>query len=277
MIVVAVLCFVFGVCTIVISWRTEDQEAQSSGLDDKAAWVKSVNVKRCLQRLGCAGLLGLATLIVTRLPSVAMLAFIVGLGVPTLMSRRRDRLFASNVEAAWPEVVDGIVSSVRAGMSLPEGLCSLAVSGPEAMRERFRDFDSWYRPTGDFEGSLLRLRDQLADPVADRVIEALIAAREVGGTDLGTTLGALSEYIRKDLRFRGEARARQSWTINGARLAIAAPWVVLILLATRPGTVEAYSSPTGTLIIFVTALVTVVAYNAMIRLGQLSNPRRFAA
>ena len=36
--------------------------------------------------------------------------------------------------------------------------------------------------------------------------------------------------LREDLRTRGELRARQSWTVNGARVAVCAPWLVLALL-----------------------------------------------
>ncbi|MEK8228443.1 hypothetical protein NKG05_24035 [Oerskovia sp. M15] len=43
----------------------------------------------------------------------------------------------------------------------------------------------------------------------------------------------------------GELEARQSWTVNGARVAVAGPWVVLALLATRLETAQAYNSLQG--------------------------------
>ena len=49
----------------------------------------------------------------------------------------------------------------------------------------------------------------------------------------------MSQFMRQDLRTRGELEARQSWTVNGARLAAAAPWVVLALLSSRPETASA--------------------------------------
>ena len=84
-----------------------------------------------------------------------------------------------------------------------------------------------YRATGRFHDCLDRLKDRLSDPVADRIIESLRIAREVGGSDLGRLLRTLSAFLREDARTRAELETRQSWTVNAARLAVAAPWIVL--------------------------------------------------
>ena len=73
---------------------------------------------------------------------------------------------------------------------------------------------------------------------------------------------------------RAELEARQSWTINAARLAMAAPWAVLLLLASRGSTLDAYSTPGGALVLVVGAAVTVLAYRLMVRIGQLPEEQR---
>jgi tight adherence protein B len=85
--------------------------------------------------------------------------------------------------------------------------------------------------TGRFGESLDRLKERLADPVGDRVVEGLRVAREVGGGELGRLLRNLSGYLREDVRTRGELESRQAWTVNGARLAVAAPWLVLLFMS----------------------------------------------
>ena len=70
---------------------------------------------------------------------------------------------------------------------------------------------------------------------------ALRIAREVGGGDLGRLLRNLSGYLRDDLRTRSELESRQAWTVNGARLAVAAPWLVLLLLCFQPEVIGRYS------------------------------------
>ena len=100
-------------------------------------------------------------------------------------------------------------------------MASLGERGPESLRPAFARFADDYRATGSFGRCLDRLADELADPVADRLVEALRLTREVGGTDLGRLLRTLSQFLRDDARTRAELEARQSWTVNGARLALA--------------------------------------------------------
>jgi len=57
-------------------------------------------------------------------------------------------------------------------------------------------------------------------------------------------------------------------------MAVAAPWLVLLLLATQQETLRAYDSPVGVAILTVGAVVTVGAYRLMIRLGRLPEDRR---
>ena len=145
----------------------------------------------------------------------------------------------------WPEVVDNLASAVRAGLSLPEALTQVGVRGPEELRAPFARFGEDYRATGRFYDCLDRLKATLADPVGDRIVESLRMARQVGGNDLGRLLRTLSAFLREDARTRAELETRQGWTINAARLAVAAPWIVLALLSLRPEAVEAYNTRRG--------------------------------
>ncbi|MBM7793738.1 Flp pilus assembly protein TadB [Paenarthrobacter ilicis] len=174
----------------------------------------------------------------------------------------------------WPDVVDHLRSAIRAGLALPEALIQLGHNGPEELRDLFHDFGADYRAGGHFEPALNRLKERLADPVADRIVEALRMTREVGGSDLGRMLGTLSEFLRDSARTRSELEARQSWTINAARLAVAAPWIVLVVMAGRPEAMTAYSSATGAFILLGGLLVSVVCYSVMLRIGALPDDER---
>ena len=114
----------------------------------------------------------------------------------------------------------------------------------------------------------------MSDPVADRIIEALRITRDVGGTDLGTLLRTLSSFLREDARVRSELEARQSWTVNGAKLALIAPWVVLGLMILRPEAAEAYDSTAGGMLIIAGALVSFFAYRLMLALARLPQDER---
>ncbi len=210
----------------------------------------------------------------TEVPAISLIfAGICGYA-PVAFVRSRARRRRRQLRDVWPDVVDHIASAVRAGLALPESLAQLAVRGPEELRPMFSEFAYDYRATGRFQECLDTLKDRLGDPVADRLIESLRIAREVGGTDLGRLLRTLSTFLRDDARTRAELEARQSWTVNAARLALCAPWIVLVMLATRGDSLEAYRSATGVVILIVGAIVSVVAYRIMRRIGRLPDEVR---
>ncbi|MSO27686.1 MAG: type II secretion system protein F [Candidatus Nanopelagicales bacterium] len=214
-------------------------------------------------------LVGSATLIVTAVPMVALLAAAVAGYLPFLVIKRRVSARAKALRVSWPDAVDALVSAVRAGMSLPEALADLARRGPEPLRPSFSAFAAEHRAAGSFAAALDILQDHLADPVADRVIASLRIAREVGGTDLGTVLRTLSTLLREDARTRGDIEARQSWTVSAARMAVAAPWITLALLCTRPEAVAAYNSWSGALVIALAGVLSIAAYRVMLAIGRL--------
>lgn len=185
-------------------------------------------------------------------------------------ARRRQRELAD----VWPEAVDNLASAVRAGLSLPEALAQLAVRGPEPLRPAFAAFAVDYQVTGRFADSLDRLKARLADPVGDRVVEGLRIAREVGGGELGRLLRSLSGYLREDARTRAELESRQAWAVNGARLAVAAPWLVLLMLSFQREVITRYASPAGVVVLVVGGACCLLAYRLMVRLGRLPQERR---
>jgi tight adherence protein B len=197
-----------------------------------------------------------------------------GAWLPMTVVRWRAKKRSAVLRELWPDVIDHLRSAIRAGLSLPEALIQLGEKGPEELRDVFRDFGADYRAGGQFDGSLSKLKDRLADPVADRIVEALRLTREVGGSDLGKLLGTLAEFLRENARTRSELEARQSWTVNAARLAVAAPWIVMILLVTRPEAVHAYNTPTGAGVLLGGLVVSLICYSIMLRIGALPQDER---
>lgn len=212
--------------------------------------------------------------VVSGTPPVAIAFGLLGgylpVAVVTGRARRRQRDFAE----VWPEAVDNLASAVRAGMSLPDALAALGNRGPEPLREAFDEFALDYQVTGRFGDCLDRLKARLADPVGDRVVEGLRIAREVGGGELGRLLRNLSGYLRDEARTRSELESRQAWTVNGARLAVAAPWLVLLLMSLQSEVIHRYASPGGVVVLASGAAACLVAYRLMMRIGRLPTERR---
>lgn len=224
--------------------------------------------------LAAAAVVGLAALAVSGVAPIAVSFALIAGAAPLTAVRSRAAGRRQDVRETWPEAVDDLASGVRAGLSLPEALSALRLRGPVALRPAFAAFADDYRATGRFVACLDALKERLADPVGDRVVESLRLTREVGGSDLGRLLRTLSAFLRDEARTRAELRARQSWTVNGARLAVAAPWAVLALLSTRGEAVAAYASGAGVAVLVFGAVASVGAYRLMLRLGRLPAEQR---
>ncbi|HKY57047.1 MAG TPA: type II secretion system F family protein [Aeromicrobium sp.] len=222
---------------------------------------------------GCA----VISLGLTGVPAIGVIVGLAAAAAPVVVIQGRvSRRLREHAEL-WPDAVDNLASAIRAGMSLPESLMQLGERGPDTLRPAFVRFSHDYRATGRFDDSLDLLKARLADPVGDRVIEGLRIAREVGGGDVGRMLRSLSAFLRDDLRTRGELESRQSWTINGARLAVAAPWLVLMAMSLQRDVVGRFASADGALVLGGGAVTCVTAYRLMLRIGRLPIEPRILA
>lgn len=224
-----------------------------------------------------AFLSGVVVLAVSRTPPVAVAFACIAAWAPVAAVRARARRRRRELAEVWPEAVDNLASAVRAGLALPEALTQLGERGPVPLRPAFAEFGRDYLATGRFSACLDRLKNELADPVGDRVVEALRIAREVGGGDLGRMLRALSRFLRDEARTRSELESRQAWVVNGARLAAASPWAVLLALSFQPEVIARYGSGTGMLVLASGGAACLVAYRLMVRLGRLPDERRVLA
>ncbi len=242
------------------------------------AGLASVSARSVIFTSLALGLLtGVVIQLVTATWPVAFSFAAMAAWAPFLTISARARRRQLELAEVWPDAVDNLASAVRAGMSLPDALGALATSGPEPLHAPFAQFARDYQLTGKFSDSLDRLKEDLADPVGDRVVEGLRIAREVGGGELGRLLRNLSSFLREDQHTRSEMMSRQAWVVNGARLAVAAPWVVLLFMAVQGGAIQRYSSPSGVLVLACGAVACVGAYRAMMRIGRLPTERRILA
>jgi len=269
---------------LLLIWRSGSRAPQRAG---RAAWsgrrqelltqagISSVSSAQLLGlQLLAAAMAGVLVEVLTGTIAVAGCFALFSFLAPIAIVRRLRQQRQVALRELWPEAIDNLASAVRAGMSLPEGLAGLAEHGPAPLRPAFARFGAGYRASGRFAECLQSLKNELADPVGDRVCETLRVAREVGGTDLGTVLRTLSELLRVDARTRSELETRQGWTVNAARLAVAAPWMVLLLLGSQSSTLRTFDSSGGVLLLAIGGAVCLAAYRVMLRIGRLPEEPR---
>jgi len=190
--------------------------------------------------------------------------------------KNRSAHSESHLIAAWPEVIDHLMSGIQSGLSLSESLVGLATRGPEILRPAFAEFrDSLFRHA-DLELALQELKSLFHHHGSDQIFEALLISKALGGSELISILRTLGDFLRQDLALRREIEVKHGWIKNSAHMSAVAPWILLLLLSTQPSTAIAFSTPTGGMILIAGLFMTAVAYLWMNRLGRLpQTPRVF--
>jgi len=197
-------------------------------------------------------------------------------GAVFIAIKNRSAHSESHLIAAWPEVIDHLMSGIQSGLSLSESLVGLATRGPEILRPAFAEFrDSLFRHA-DLELALQELKSLFHHHGSDQIFEALLISKALGGSELMSILRTLGDFLRQDLALRREIEVKHGWIKNSAHMSAVAPWILLLLLSTQPSTAIAFSTPTGGMILIAGLFMTAVAYLWMNRLGRLpQTPRVF--
>ncbi|MDA2962910.1 MAG: type II secretion system protein F [Actinomycetota bacterium] len=206
--------------------------------------------------------------------ALAFGALVAGITFVTLRSRNLHN--ESALVAAWPEVIDHLMSGIQSGLSLTESLAGLSTRGPEILRPAFTNFRSELYRHGDIGEAIAELKELFHHHGSDQIFEALLISKALGGSELLSILRTLGDFLRQDLALRREIEVKHGWIKNSAHLSAAAPWILLLLLSTQPSTAAAYSTPTGGGILIAGLVMTAIAYIWMNRLGRLPQaPRVF--
>jgi tight adherence protein B len=212
----------------------------------------------------------------TRSVVIALAFGTLAAGIAFVTVRAKNNLNEAALIAAWPEVIDHLMSGIQSGLSLTESLAGLSTRGPEVLRPAFIQFKATLYGSGDLTQAIEELKALFAHHGSDQIFEALIISKALGGSELLQILRSLGDFLRQDLALRREIEVKHGWIKNSAHLSAAAPWILLLLLSTQPSTAAAYSTPTGAIILIAGLVMTAVAYIWMNRLGRLpQTPRVF--
>ena len=190
--------------------------------------------------------------------------------------RNKDRREAAAILLVWPEVTDHLISAIHSGLSLTEALVRLDTRGPLLVRPFFLIFRQELLESGDFVRSTARLKNRLNSHGSDQILEAILLAKSLGGSELLQIFRTLGDFLRQDLALRKEIEIKHGWIKNSAHLSSAAPWLLLLLLSSQPGTAQSFAQPGGVAILITGMILTSLAYLWMGHLGRLpESPRVF--
>lgn len=221
---------------------------------------------------------GLVTFaVVALLTGAPVVAIVPGIGtalVPRAYFGRRRTRRLREVQASWPDGLRDLAASISAGRSLSQGVVAMAVSGPAPLQEAFGRFPLLARMLGTV-AALEIVKEELADPTSDRVIEVLILAHERGGQTVKEILDDLVAATTRDLKATEEIASEGLEMKINARAVLVLPWLVLVMLTIRPGAFrDFYRSPAGLVVVVLGAAMSVLGGWLVGRLGRDREERR---
>ena len=226
-----------------------------------------------------SGVIAFSLLFIT--PQVFMVAFIPAVMVGALprayFARKRTKVMEERVEV-WPDALRTLVASISASQSLHQALKGLGTNGPVPLRPVFSKYSRLTQAL-DQKSALEVVKEEIADPMSDRIIEVLIAATEAGPGVVLDILRDLANATTKDLQLREHIETMQTEQKLNARIVFVLPFVLLIMMVmSAPVIREFYQSIAGFFIIFLGTGILAFGMYIVQRLSKIPTEQRvFAA
>lgn len=192
---------------------------------------------------------------------------IFGLGFELLASRARARRV--EISKLWPEVIDSVSSAVVAGVSVSDSLSELAQRGPIRLRNAFLGFTHRLDAGWSLVDALDWIKAEFGGEHSDRLFEILRLTTLNGGTALNAILRTQAQQLRQDIAQRAQIDSKQGWVVGTAKIAVAAPWLIVAMLSVRPENAAIYNTQAGVGILLIGFVVSLLAYRLIHMLGSL--------
>lgn len=169
----------------------------------------------------------------------------------------------------WPKYLDAISSAVWSGTSLQQAILDCRNFAPKNAAWAIKELEKDINGGLDLDSALLNFKTRLAQPIADRLVELTRLANYAGGRGYLSALRAQSIQLRSENATWQEIQAKHSWIVSSARLAVFAPWLVLLLLTLRKETADVFSTAAGFSVLMLGLVATLLAFALVRHLAKL--------
>lgn len=208
-------------------------------------------------------------------PVPAVLVGLLTASFPISAYRRRRQSKMEAAAEAWPRLLEEMrLRTGSLGQSVPQALFEAAARAPDEWRAAFAGGEREWLLTTDFARTVTLLKDRLADATADAVLETLLLAHEIGGTDIDSRLAELSEDRIVDLQNRKDAISRQAGVRFARRFVLLVPLGMALAGLTIGTGRQAYATVGGQVAVAVGLMAVAGCWAWSGRLLRLPAPPR---
>jgi len=218
--------------------------------------------------------LGIVVSIITKVFVIAPVSIVMAILLPGILLNQRKIKIQDQKMRQWTLLIDDLTSGVRAGLTISEALAQALQNCEEPLRLDFQEAILEINRSGQVSKVISILKNQITDTVGVATLKLLQVVIKTGANDLATSLSILSNSSRENHNLIQELKAKQSWVLNGARISVISPWLVLLALWTQESVRNAYQNLIGQLILILVAAVGLFGYLVMKRIGRIEVFRR---
>lgn len=214
-----------------------------------------------LLTLGFAAAAGASSSLVTGGAVGPLMVAAGGASLPYLHLRRKRRKRSEAFEEHFPEAIELLARSLRAGHALLTGLEVVAQEAPDPVRKEFRQVYEEQRFGLPLKESLLGLADRVDTVDVRMFVTSVLIQRESGG-NLAEILDNLAALIRARFKFRRQLRVETAQgRMTGYLLAVLPIVVGLILFGlNREYMVVLVEEPAGRMMLLATGVMQLVGF-----------------
>ena len=227
------------------------------------------NIKENTLIMFSVAFMGIVVSIITKVFVIAPVSFALAILLPGILLNQRKTKMQDQKMQQWTLLIDDLTSGVRAGLTISEALAQALQNCEEPLRSDFQEAILEINRSGQVSKVISILKNQITDTVGVATLKLLQVVLKTGANDLATSLSILSNSSRENHNLIQELKAKQSWVLNGARISVISPWLVLLALWTQESVRNAYQNLIGQLILILVAVVGLFGYLVMKRIGRI--------
>ena len=212
--------------------------------------------------------------LVTGIPAlagcIALLALAASLEVIRMIAGARAQKF----DALWPQVFDSFQNAAQSSISLLEQLEYLEQGGPIRLRPHFAKLRFALERGDEPQVALGAFRSAIGSRHADFLALLIELSNELGSNSMSKTWESAAAELRSEQALFGQVLAKQGWVLGSAKISLAAPWLIAIVLIQLEQNRTAFASELGAVVLILGLLLSALAYFFVNRLAKLTLPRR---
>ena len=227
------------------------------------------NIKENTLIMVSVAFMGIVVSLITKVFVIAPVSVALAILLPGILLNQRKTKMQDQKMQQWTLLIDDLTSGVRAGLTISEALAQALQNCEEPLRSDFQEAILEINRSGQVSKVISILKNQITDTVGVATLKILQVVLKTGANDLATSLSILSNSSRENYNLIQELQAKQSWVLNGARISVISPWLVLLALWTQESVRNAYQNLIGQLILILVAVVGLFGYLVMKRIGRI--------